>query len=417
MAEKHIPAKIKSYFSASANRQNLESGEEIQTSLSKVKKWFSDLGTAAFTNSTDYAAASHNQAANTITAMTGYSKPQSTSAIAATDTLNEAIGKLEKAVDGAGGGLQPGNVDLSTDSVTLTSSSPTATVTLSNATGDIYIIKDGKGFDASLDNNTITINKPDVFGGNGSVFVIVSGNNTYSAVIKMIAVLSDGPIFCTWAGGTDEEIASMIQAHRDGIIDLTDYWSVDDERVVKNLNPSSSITANKLTLRLGSSKTYYLTTTDIWGNTQTITKESIFSVYVDQERTLASYISSLDQATRVLSCLSATFTDKLIQGRLDTSSYENLKGEVSKAFYGGEYIFTEGISAQQREVQYQNSKQSNYTYYYSNKYHYASSSSSRYNTLYYIGTPESVGTNMTLRAKYSYGNSPSSARILSLLLF
>ena len=349
--------------------------------------------------------------------MTGYSKPQSTSAIAATDTLNEAIGKLEKAVDGAGGGLQPGNVDLSTDSVTLTSSSPTATVTLSNATGDIYIIKDGKGFDASLDNNTITINKPDVFGGNGSVFVIVSGNNTYSAVIKMIAVLSDGPIFCTWAGGTDEEIASMIQAHRDGIIDLTDYWSVDDERVVKNLNPSSSITANKLTLRLGSSKTYYLTTTDIWGNTQTITKESIFSVYVDQERTLASYISSLDQATRVLSCLSATFTDKLIQGRLDTSSYENLKGEVSKAFYGGEYIFTEGISAQQREVQYQNSKQSNYTYYYSNKYHYASSSSSRYNTLYYIGTPESVGTNMTLRAKYSYGNSPSSARILSLLLF
>lgn len=102
MAEKHIPAKIKSYFSASANRQNLESGEEIQTSLSKVKKWFSDLGTAAFTNSTDYAAASHNQPSSTINAMTGYSKPQATSAITASDTLNEAIGKLEKAVDGAG---------------------------------------------------------------------------------------------------------------------------------------------------------------------------------------------------------------------------------------------------------------------------------------------------------------------------
>lgn len=99
MAEKHIPAKIKSYFSASANRQNLESGEEIQTSLSKVKKWFSDLGTAAFTNSTDYAAASHNQATNTITAMTGYAKPASTSAISATDTLNEAVGKLEKGLD------------------------------------------------------------------------------------------------------------------------------------------------------------------------------------------------------------------------------------------------------------------------------------------------------------------------------
>lgn len=381
----------------------------IRGHLSDIATVLSNLASGDARDNTK-APIDHTQASNTVTSMTGYSKPQATSAIAATDTLNEAIGKLEKAIDGAGGGLQPGNVDVSTNSVTLTSSSPTATVTLSNATGDIYIIKDGKGFDASLDNNTITINKPDVFGGNGSVFVIVSGNNTYSAVIKMIAVLSDGPIFCTWAGGTDEEIASMIQAHRDGIIDLTDYWSVDDTRVVENLNPSSSITANKLTLRLGTSKTYYLENSSTAYN-------SIFSVYIDQERTLASYISTLYEATRVLSCLSATFTDILIRGRLDTSSYENLKGEVSRAFYGGEYIFTEGISAKQREIQYQNSKQSNYTYYYSNKYHYAYSSSSRYSVLYYIGTPESVGTNMTLRTKYSYGNSPSSARILSLLLF
>ena len=39
---------------------------------------------------------SHNQASNTINAMTGYSKPSSTSAIVATDTLNQAVGKLEK---------------------------------------------------------------------------------------------------------------------------------------------------------------------------------------------------------------------------------------------------------------------------------------------------------------------------------
>ena len=32
---------------------------------------------------------------NKITSMTGYSKPQSTSAITTSDTLNEAIGKLE----------------------------------------------------------------------------------------------------------------------------------------------------------------------------------------------------------------------------------------------------------------------------------------------------------------------------------
>lgn len=43
---------------------------------------------------------SHNQASNTINAMTGYSKPSSTSAISTSDSLNTAIGKLEKALDG-----------------------------------------------------------------------------------------------------------------------------------------------------------------------------------------------------------------------------------------------------------------------------------------------------------------------------
>lgn len=41
----------------------------------------------------------HNQASNTITAMTGYAKASAHSAIAATDNLNVAIGKLEKALD------------------------------------------------------------------------------------------------------------------------------------------------------------------------------------------------------------------------------------------------------------------------------------------------------------------------------
>ncbi len=58
------------------------------------------LGSAAFTASTAYAAASHNQASNTINLMTGYSKASSVTAIATTDSLNTAIGKLEKALDG-----------------------------------------------------------------------------------------------------------------------------------------------------------------------------------------------------------------------------------------------------------------------------------------------------------------------------
>lgn len=37
----------------------------------------------------------HNQDSSTINAMTGYSKPQSYSAITTSDTLNQAVGKLE----------------------------------------------------------------------------------------------------------------------------------------------------------------------------------------------------------------------------------------------------------------------------------------------------------------------------------
>ena len=44
----------------------------------------------------------HNQASNTINAMTGYSKASSLSAISTSDSLNTAIGKLEKALDSKG---------------------------------------------------------------------------------------------------------------------------------------------------------------------------------------------------------------------------------------------------------------------------------------------------------------------------
>lgn len=45
------------------------------------------------------AATNHNQASNTINAMTGYTKGSNSSAIASSDTLNAAIGKLENKVD------------------------------------------------------------------------------------------------------------------------------------------------------------------------------------------------------------------------------------------------------------------------------------------------------------------------------
>ena len=47
-----------------------------------------------------FAPAAHTQASNTINAMTGYTKASSVSAIVVGDTLNGAVGKLEKGLDG-----------------------------------------------------------------------------------------------------------------------------------------------------------------------------------------------------------------------------------------------------------------------------------------------------------------------------
>ncbi|MBO7066967.1 MAG: hypothetical protein J6W40_05090, partial [Alphaproteobacteria bacterium] len=68
------------------------------------------LGTAAYTASTDYVPTSRTVNGEALSsnvtldgadiALTGYSKPASTSAIAAADTINAAIGKLETALDG-----------------------------------------------------------------------------------------------------------------------------------------------------------------------------------------------------------------------------------------------------------------------------------------------------------------------------
>jgi len=64
------------------------------------------LKSAAYTESNDYAPTSHNQTSNTINAMTGYVKASSVTAIGTSDTLNQAIGKLEKALDGLNGKVE-----------------------------------------------------------------------------------------------------------------------------------------------------------------------------------------------------------------------------------------------------------------------------------------------------------------------
>lgn len=119
MPEIRHKAEIYVNYDEAQTRQNLTSGEEIRTVFGKIKKWFADMGTAAFKNvptsgnagdsevvlgndtrlSNARTPTAHNQASNTINAMTNYTKASTANAITTTDTLNQAVGKLEKGLD------------------------------------------------------------------------------------------------------------------------------------------------------------------------------------------------------------------------------------------------------------------------------------------------------------------------------
>ena len=73
----------------------ISTNDSLNTAIGKLERALDDKQASG-----SYAATSHNQASNTINVMTGYTKAASASAIAATDSLNTAIGKLEKALDG-----------------------------------------------------------------------------------------------------------------------------------------------------------------------------------------------------------------------------------------------------------------------------------------------------------------------------
>ena len=69
-------------------------------SINGIRKTFNGEGDISWTLAEIGAASTnHNQASNTITAMTGYTKGNASSAITTSDTLNSAIGKLENKVD------------------------------------------------------------------------------------------------------------------------------------------------------------------------------------------------------------------------------------------------------------------------------------------------------------------------------
>lgn len=163
-----------------------------------------------------------------------------------------------------------GNVDLSASSVTVSRANPTVTVTLSNATGTVSISTRGSGFSATLNNNTITITRTTVENDSGLIIINVAENASAYGLTKLIDVTVEGIEFVTWADGTDEQVAKMIEAAQYGEIVLSDYWAAGDERIIDNQNVGT-VASETLTLKLGSPINY----TSI-NDTQEISNISIY---------------------------------------------------------------------------------------------------------------------------------------------
>lgn len=76
------------------------SGKFIKWLSAGVGQWSNITWSDITGKPSSFTPSSHSQASNTITTMTGYTKPSSTSAIRESDSLNTAMGKLEKGLEG-----------------------------------------------------------------------------------------------------------------------------------------------------------------------------------------------------------------------------------------------------------------------------------------------------------------------------
>ena len=105
------------------------------------------------------AAASSHSHVGTETVLTGYSKPSSTSAVAATDTVNAAIGKLEKAIDGkqASGSYAAASHTHTKSEITDFPTIPTITDTYSGTSSDGM---SGKAVKSAIDSAVASVYKP-----------------------------------------------------------------------------------------------------------------------------------------------------------------------------------------------------------------------------------------------------------------
>ena len=130
-------------------------------------------------------------------------------------------------------GKAAGSITLSANAVTLDADHLSATVTVSDATGTVTVSSaDTTVATATLEGNTITISSPSEKSGTAAVTVSVAAAANYEATTATITVTGAFLKIVTWAGGTEDEINAMLEAAFNGQINLSDYWNLNDKRVI-----------------------------------------------------------------------------------------------------------------------------------------------------------------------------------------
>ena len=130
-----------------------------------------------------------------------------------------------------------GNFTLSKTDITLSNDIPLVTLNVSViGDGTISISNSNSNLITTIlsdDKRTISISSTSEITGVAEIIVDLSSTLNYSSpTSQKIIVNCEYVKIVTWSNGTDEEIVAMVEAANKGKINLSDYWTVGDEREV-----------------------------------------------------------------------------------------------------------------------------------------------------------------------------------------
>ena len=131
-------------------------------------------------------------------------------------------------------GKADGYITFDKSSVSITSDVLSDTVTITSCSGDIISVTNNNTSCCSVSRsgNVITVESVDEEEGDATITVTYGDSTNYNGGSGTFSVSCSFLTIVTWAGGSDAEIVAMVQAADAGSIDLTEYWSVGQERSV-----------------------------------------------------------------------------------------------------------------------------------------------------------------------------------------